>query len=69
MVVSNTSMLAIYMPADRAAGGIHAEDRKGLSTSSRFVTMATGALYVLPGATHNSDDIGTVAAPARRHAK
>ncbi|CAJ0861962.1 hypothetical protein R6138_00869 [Ralstonia thomasii] len=31
--------------------------------------MAVGALHVLPGAAHNSDDIGTAAALAKRRAK
>jgi len=31
--------------------------------------MAVGALHVHPGAAHNSDDIGTAAALAKRRAK
>ena len=48
---------------------MHAEDRKGLPAFFRFVTMAVGALHVLPGAAHNSDDIGTAAALAKLRAK
>ncbi|MFX8098710.1 hypothetical protein ABTK82_20460, partial [Acinetobacter baumannii] len=54
---------------DQLAGGIHAEDRKGLPAFFRFVTMAVGALHVHPGAARNSDDIGTAAALAKRRAK
>jgi len=69
MTAFNANALAMYTPADRAAGGIHAEDRKGLPAFFRFVTMAVGALHVHPGAAHNSDDIGTAAALAKRRAK
>jgi GGDEF domain-containing protein len=65
----NTNALAMYTPADQLAGGIHAEDRKGLPAFFRFVTMAVGALHVHPGAARNSDDIGTAAALAKRRAK
>jgi EAL domain-containing protein (putative c-di-GMP-specific phosphodiesterase class I)/GGDEF domain-containing protein len=69
MATFNDNALGMYTPADRAAGGIHAEDRKGLPAFFRFVTMAVGALHVLPGAARNSDDIGTAAALAKRRAK
>jgi len=69
MTAFNANALAMYTPADRAAGGIHAEDRKGLPAFFRFVTMAVGALHVHPGAARNSDDIGTAAALAKRRAK
>jgi hypothetical protein len=45
MATFNDNALGMYTPADRAAGGIHAEDRKGLPAFFRFVTMAVGALH------------------------
>jgi diguanylate cyclase (GGDEF)-like protein len=69
MAAFNANALAMYTQADRAAGGIHAEDRRGLPAFFRFVTMAVGALHVHPGAARNSDDIGTAAALAKRRAK
>ncbi len=60
MAAFNSSALAKYTPADRAAGGIHAEDRKGLPAFFRCVAMAVGALQVRPGA---------AAALAKRRAK
>ncbi|MHA6883669.1 hypothetical protein [Ralstonia pseudosolanacearum] len=65
MTAFNDSALAKYTPADRAAGGIHAEDRKGLPAFFRCVTMAVGALQVRAGAARSSDDIGAAAARAR----
>ncbi|OHU99366.1 hypothetical protein BLA34_16640 [Ralstonia solanacearum] len=69
MAAFNSSALAKYTPADRAAGGIHAEDRKGLPAFFRCVAMAVGALQVRPGAARSSDDIGAAAALAKRRAK
>ncbi|AMP39403.1 phosphodiesterase [Ralstonia solanacearum] len=69
MAAFNDNALAMYTPADRAAAGIHAEDRKGLPAFFRCVTMAVGALLVRPGAARSSDDIGAAAALAKRRAK
>lgn len=69
MAAFNDNALAMYTPADRAATGIHAEDRKGLPAFFRCVTMAVGALQVRPGAARSSDDIGAAAALAKRRAK
>ncbi|WP_412770987.1 hypothetical protein [Ralstonia solanacearum] len=52
----------------RTAGGIHAEDRKGLPAFFRCVTMAVGALPVRAGGARDSDDIAA-AALAKRRAK
>ncbi|QCX51325.1 diguanylate cyclase (plasmid) [Ralstonia pseudosolanacearum] len=66
MTAFNGSALAKYTPADRAAGGIHAEDRKGLPAFFRCVTMAVGALQVRPGGARSSDNIGAAAALAKQ---
>ncbi|MGN6319566.1 EAL domain-containing protein [Trinickia sp.] len=69
----NTGALHFYADEDRAAGGIHGEDRRGNPTFFSFVTMAIGAVRVQPvidGDTrYGSEDIASVAALAKHRAK
>jgi EAL domain-containing protein (putative c-di-GMP-specific phosphodiesterase class I)/GGDEF domain-containing protein len=61
-----------YAPAERLAGGIHGEDRRGNPTFFGFVTMAIGCVHVEPagGASeYGSEQIASVAALAKRRAK
>ncbi|CAB3796850.1 hypothetical protein LMG28614_04454 [Paraburkholderia ultramafica] len=68
----NEGAQRFYAPADRLAGGIHGEDRRGNPTFFGFVTMAIGCVRVEPagGASlYNSEQIASVAALAKRRAK
>ncbi|HTH75792.1 MAG TPA: phosphodiesterase [Trinickia sp.] len=69
----NTGALHFYADEDRAAGGIHGEDRRGNPTFFSFVTMAIGAVRVQPGldggTRYGSEDIASVAALAKHRAK
>jgi GGDEF domain-containing protein len=68
----NQGAQRFYAPADRAAGGIHGEDRRGNPTFFGFVTMAIGCVDVRPGngrALYSSEEIASVAALAKRRAK
>ncbi|HEX7683796.1 MAG TPA: phosphodiesterase [Trinickia sp.] len=69
----NTGALHFYADEDRAAGGIHGEDRRGNPTFFGFVTMAIGGVRVQSashGATrYGSEDIASVAALAKHRAK
>ncbi len=70
--VFNEGASRFYAPADRLAGGIHGEDRRGHPTFFQFVTMAIGCVHVQPGgadASYTSEDIASVAALAKRRAK
>jgi len=70
----NEGAQRFYAPADRLAGGIHGEDRRGNPTFFGFVTMAIGCVRVEPDSAdgvslYNSEAIATVAALAKRRAK
>ncbi|HZZ10899.1 MAG TPA: phosphodiesterase [Paraburkholderia sp.] len=68
----NEGAQRFYAPADRLAGGIHGEDRRGNPTFFGFVTMAIGCVRVEPDggpSFYTSEDIASVAALAKRHAK
>ncbi|MGH8780695.1 EAL domain-containing protein [Paraburkholderia sp.] len=68
----NEGAQRFYAPADRVAGGIHGEDRRGNPTFFRFVTMAIGCVHVPPDAAamrYGSEEIASVAALAKRRAK
>lgn len=69
----NTGALHFYAEADRAAGGIHCEDRRGNPTFFSFVTMAIGCVCVTPAsrnvARYGSEEIASVAALAKQRAK
>jgi EAL domain-containing protein (putative c-di-GMP-specific phosphodiesterase class I)/GGDEF domain-containing protein len=69
----NTGALRYYADEDRAAGGIHGEDRRGNPTFFGFVTMAIGCVRVKPvspgSARYGSEEIASVAALAKHHAK
>ena len=69
----DTGALRFYADEDRAAGGIHGEDRRGNPTFFGFVTMAIGCVRVSPdarGALHyGSEEIASVAALAKHRAK
>jgi EAL domain-containing protein (putative c-di-GMP-specific phosphodiesterase class I)/GGDEF domain-containing protein len=68
----NEGAQRFYAPADRLAGGIHGEDRRGNPTFFGFVTMAIGCVRVKPNggsALHSSEEIASVAALAKRRAK
>lgn len=71
----NEAARALYDPADRAAGGIHGEDRHGRTTFFPLVSLAIGSVKVpanLPLALEGrvgSSDIATAAAAAKREAK
>lgn len=69
----NTSALRFYADEDRAAGGIHGEDRRGNPTFFGFVTMAIGCVRVKPvspgSARYGSEEIASVAALAKHRAK
>jgi diguanylate cyclase (GGDEF)-like protein len=68
----NEGARRFYAPADRLAGGIHGEDRRGNATFFSFVTMAVGGVCANPknNAAHcTSEEIASVAALAKRRAK
>ncbi|QBR02339.1 EAL domain-containing protein [Paraburkholderia pallida] len=67
----NAGALRFYAPADRLAGGIRGEDRRGNATFFSFVTMAIGCVHIAPGrgAQHGSEAIASLAALAKRRAK
>ncbi|WP_345812612.1 EAL domain-containing protein [Paraburkholderia sp. PREW-6R] len=68
----NEGAQRFYAPADRLAGGIHGEDRRGNPTFFGFVTMAIGCVRVEPGngtIVFSSEEIASVAALAKRRAK
>ncbi|MGF6753067.1 EAL domain-containing protein [Paraburkholderia sp. GAS42] len=68
----NEGAQRFYAPADRLAGGIHGEDRRGNPTFFGFVTMAIGGVRVKPDsdvALYTSEEIASVAALAKRRAK
>lgn len=67
----NEGAQRFYAPADRQAGGIHGEDRRGNPTFFGFVTMAIGGVRIESGggAKYSSDEIASVAALAKRRAK
>lgn len=70
--VFNEGAQRFYAPADRLAGGIHGEDRRGNPTFFGFVTMAIGCVHVEPGegpSLYTSEEIASVAALAKRRAK
>jgi len=54
---------------DRAAGGIHGEDRARKQLFFGFVTMSIGAVRVSARAARSSEEIGAVAAIAKRRVK
>jgi EAL domain-containing protein (putative c-di-GMP-specific phosphodiesterase class I)/GGDEF domain-containing protein len=68
----NEGAQRFYAPADRLAGGIHGEDRRGNPTFFGFVTMAIGCVRVEPAdaaSLYGSEQIASVAALAKRRAK
>lgn len=69
----DTGALRFYADEDRAAGGIHGEDRRGNPTFFGFVTMAIGCVRVTPRARetvhYGSEEIASVAALAKHRAK
>ncbi len=68
----NTGALRFYAAEDRAAGGIHGEDRRGNPTFYGFVTMAIGCVGVQPSedaTRYGSEEIASVAALAKQRAK
>ncbi|TAL96850.1 MAG: phosphodiesterase [Paraburkholderia sp.] len=67
----NEGAQRFYAPADRLAGGIHGEDRRGNPMFFSFVTMAIGSVRVKPDsdARYTSEEIASVAALAKRRAK
>ncbi|QJP72938.1 EAL domain-containing protein [Burkholderia glumae] len=58
-----------YAHADRLAGGIRGEDRRGNPALFGFVTMAIGCVSVPGTRRYRSDEIASVAALAKRRAK
>ena len=70
--VFNEGAQRFYAPADRLAGGIHGEDRRGNPTFFGFVTMAIGCVRVESAggpSLYSSEEIASVAALAKRRAK
>jgi EAL domain-containing protein (putative c-di-GMP-specific phosphodiesterase class I)/GGDEF domain-containing protein len=68
----NEGAQRFYAPADRLAGGIHGEDRRGNPTFFGFVTMAIGCVRVTSDggqSLYSSEEIASVAALAKRRAK
>ncbi|HLX01568.1 MAG TPA: phosphodiesterase [Trinickia sp.] len=69
----NEGAQRFYADADRAAGGIHGEDRRGNPTFFGFVTMAIGCVRVKSRPDHShvysSEMIASAAALAKRRAK
>lgn len=68
----NEGAQRFYAPADRLAGGIHGEDRRGNPTFFGFVTMAIGCVRVESDggpSLYSSEEIASVAALAKRRAK
>jgi EAL domain-containing protein (putative c-di-GMP-specific phosphodiesterase class I)/GGDEF domain-containing protein len=68
----NEGAQRFYAPADRLAGGIHGEDRRGNPTFFAFVTMAIGCVRVKSAggpSPYSSEEIASVAALAKRRAK
>jgi EAL domain-containing protein (putative c-di-GMP-specific phosphodiesterase class I)/GGDEF domain-containing protein len=67
----NAGALRYYAPADREAGGIRGEDRRGNPAFFSFVTMAIGCVRIAAGhgTRHSSEGIASLAAVAKRRAK
>jgi diguanylate cyclase (GGDEF)-like protein len=65
----NEEVKRFYSPDDRLAGGIYGEDRNMQSLFFGFVTMSIGAVKVSAGAARICEEIGTVAAIAKRRVK
>jgi GGDEF domain-containing protein len=70
--VFNEGAPRFYLPDDRVAGGIHAEDRRGNPTFFGFVKIAIGCVHVeshIGSMLYSSERIASVAALAKRRAK
>jgi diguanylate cyclase (GGDEF)-like protein len=65
----NQDVKRFYSVEDRAAGGIHGEDRARKQLFFGFVTMSIGAVRVSARAARSSEEIGAVAAIAKRRVK
>ena len=61
--------LALFDPAARAAGGIHAEDRQGQPRFFPCTTLSIGAVRVRRGEFRHADEVGAAAAIAKHDAK
>jgi diguanylate cyclase (GGDEF)-like protein len=65
----NEDVKRFYSPTDRQNGGIHGEDRTRSRLFFGFVTMSIGAVRVSAGSARGSEEIGAIAAVAKRRVK
>jgi diguanylate cyclase (GGDEF)-like protein len=65
----NEDVKRFYSPEDRLAGGIYSEDRSRQRQFFGFVTMSIGAVRVAAGTARICEEIGAVAAVAKRRVK
>jgi diguanylate cyclase (GGDEF)-like protein len=65
----NEEVKRFYSAEDRLAGGIYSEDRSRRRLFFGFVTMSVGAVRVAAGTARISEEIGAVAAIAKRRVK
>ena len=60
---------SLYDEADRAAGGIDAEDRHGTRRRFPFISLSIGSVRVAPGSLQRTEDVANAAALAKHEAK
>lgn len=65
----NTQALALFDPAAREAGGIHAEDRHGVKRFFPCTTVSVGAVVIDGAAWKSVDQVANEAALAKQDAK
>lgn len=65
----NTQALALFDPAAREAGGIHAEDRHGVKRFFPCTTVSVGAVVIDGAACKSVDQVANEAALAKQDAK
>ena len=65
----NAGATELFDPADRQAGGIHAEDRHGVQRFFPCTTVTIGAVCITGQRYSSAAEIATLAATAKRSAK
>jgi GGDEF domain-containing protein len=63
------SAVELFDPPARLAGGIHAEDRHGVTRFFPMTTLSIGAVRVQSGDYVNAEQVASVAARAKHDAK